>query len=167
MLCRLIKKPDGSDWELGSGAFGRVVKGLRGGVQVSVESSGMQSYAGLKHRKRSISEVDSSTSSALGLHDMADHGIRLPKHQKGSSRVPLCGASRHQAAAVEVERSCGAAAQEVAIKMLFQSDQKAQEAFLREIIMLKYASRDRNVVQFYGVSIQSSGIWLITEHMEA
>ena len=32
--CRLIKKPDGSDWELGSGAFGRVVKGLRGGVQV-------------------------------------------------------------------------------------------------------------------------------------
>jgi serine/threonine protein kinase len=56
--------------------------------------------------------------------------------------------------------------QEVAIKMLYQSDQKAQQAFLREISMLKYASRDRNVVQFYGVSIQSSGIWLITEHME-
>ena len=57
--------------------------------------------------------------------------------------------------------------QEVAIKMLYQSDQKAQEAFLREISMLKYASRDRNVVQFYGVTIQSNGIWLITEHMEA
>lgn len=33
-MCRLIKRPDGSDWELGSGAFGRVVLGLRGGVQV-------------------------------------------------------------------------------------------------------------------------------------
>lgn len=30
-----MKRPDGSDWELGSGAFGRVVKGLRGGVQVT------------------------------------------------------------------------------------------------------------------------------------
>ena len=56
--------------------------------------------------------------------------------------------------------------QEVAIKMLFQTDQKAQESFLREISMLKFASRDRNVVQFYGVSIQNNGIWLITEHME-
>ena len=56
--------------------------------------------------------------------------------------------------------------QEVAIKMLFQSDQKAQEAFLTEISILKFASRDRNVVQFYGVSIRQNGIWLITEHME-
>lgn len=31
---RIIKKPDGRDWELGCGAFGRVVKGLRAGVQV-------------------------------------------------------------------------------------------------------------------------------------
>ena len=34
LLYRIIKKPDGSDWELGAGAFGRVVKGLRAGVQV-------------------------------------------------------------------------------------------------------------------------------------
>ena len=50
--------------------------------------------------------------------------------------------------------------------MLFQTDQKAQESFLREISMLKFASRDRNVVQFYGVSIQNNAIWLVTEHME-
>lgn len=50
--------------------------------------------------------------------------------------------------------------------MLYQSDQKAQEAFLTEISILKFASRDRNVVQFYGVSIRQNGIWLITEHME-
>ena len=56
--------------------------------------------------------------------------------------------------------------QEVAIKMLYQSDQKAQEAFLTEISILKFASRDRHVVQFYGVSIRQNGIWLITEHME-
>ena len=65
----------------------------------------------------------------------------------------------------QVFKSC-TCLQEVAIKMLFQTDQKAQESFLREISMLKFASRDRNVVQFYGVSIQNNGIWLITEHME-
>ena len=31
--------------------------------------------------------------------------------------------------------------------MLFQTDQKAQEAFLQEISMLKFVSRDRNIVQ--------------------
>lgn len=55
--------------------------------------------------------------------------------------------------------------QEVAIKMLYQSDPRAQQSFLHEISILKFASRDRNVVQFYGVSLQN-GIWLITEHME-
>ena len=50
--------------------------------------------------------------------------------------------------------------------MLYQSDQKAQEAFLTEISILKFASRDRHVVQFYGVSIRQNGIWLVTEHME-
>lgn len=49
--------------------------------------------------------------------------------------------------------------------MLFQADHSAQQSFLHEISMLKFASRDRNVVQFYGVSLQN-GIWLITEHME-
>ena len=56
--------------------------------------------------------------------------------------------------------------QEVAIKMLYKNAQKEQEGFLREISMLKFVARDRNVVQFYGVSIQSSGIWLVTELME-
>ena len=37
---RIIKKPDGRDWELGSGAYGRVVKGLRAGVQVTLPQAG-------------------------------------------------------------------------------------------------------------------------------
>lgn len=37
--CRIIKRPDGRDWELGSGAYGRVVKGLRAGVQVAWQDS--------------------------------------------------------------------------------------------------------------------------------
>ena len=56
--------------------------------------------------------------------------------------------------------------QEVAIKMLYKNNQKDQEIFLREISMLKFVARDRNVVQFYGVSIQNNGIWLITELMQ-
>ena len=32
-LCRICKRPNGRDWELGTGAFGRVVKGVRAGVQ--------------------------------------------------------------------------------------------------------------------------------------
>ena len=28
-----MKRPDGSDWELGSGGFGKVYKALRNGVQ--------------------------------------------------------------------------------------------------------------------------------------
>ena len=28
-----MKRSDGSDWELGSGNFGKVLKGMRGGVQ--------------------------------------------------------------------------------------------------------------------------------------
>lgn len=31
---RILTRPDGSDWELGEGNFGRVVKGTRDGVQV-------------------------------------------------------------------------------------------------------------------------------------
>lgn len=49
--------------------------------------------------------------------------------------------------------------------MLYKNAQKDQEEFLREISMFKFVARDRNVVQFYGVSIQSNGIWLITELM--
>ena len=31
--CSIMKRSDGSDWELGSGNFGKVLKGMRGGVQ--------------------------------------------------------------------------------------------------------------------------------------
>lgn len=30
---QIAKRPDGSDWELGSGGFGMVYRGLRNGVQ--------------------------------------------------------------------------------------------------------------------------------------
>ena len=33
-LRSMMRRPDGSIWELGSGGFGRVVKGVRAGVQV-------------------------------------------------------------------------------------------------------------------------------------
>ena len=32
-LHRIMKRSDGTDWELGSGNFGKVLKGMRGGVQ--------------------------------------------------------------------------------------------------------------------------------------
>ena len=37
-LCgpRLCKKPNGEDWVLGAGGYGRVVKGVRGDVQVTL-----------------------------------------------------------------------------------------------------------------------------------
>lgn len=44
-MYRIIKRPDGSDWELGHGAFGRVVKGLRAGVQVSYWTPSLESPA--------------------------------------------------------------------------------------------------------------------------
>lgn len=39
-LCgpRLCKKPNGEDWVLGTGGYGRVVKGVRGDVQVTLST---------------------------------------------------------------------------------------------------------------------------------
>ena len=60
--------------------------------------------------------------------------------------------------------------------MVFHSDQEAREKFETEIAMLKFVSRDRNIVQFYGAGVRLSDphaqgkveprLWLITEYME-
>jgi Protein tyrosine and serine/threonine kinase len=37
--CRIVKRPDGTDWELGTGNFGKVLRGIRDDVQpVAVKS---------------------------------------------------------------------------------------------------------------------------------
>ena len=69
-----------------------------------------------------------------------------------------------------------AGVQDVAIKMVFHTDQEAREKFETEIAMLKFVSRDRNIVQFYGAGVRMSDphaqgkveprLWLITEYME-
>ena len=66
--------------------------------------------------------------------------------------------------------------QDVAIKMVFHTDQEARQKFETEIAMLKFVSRDRNIVQFYGAGVRMSDphaqgkveprLWLITEYME-
>ena len=71
---------------------------------------------------------------------------------------------------------CHAGVQDVAIKMVFHTDQEAREKFETEIAMLKFVSRDRNIVQFYGAGVRMSDphaqgkvearLWLITEYME-
>ena len=40
--CSVCKRPDGSDWLLGSGSFGRVVKGLVNGEEVRVAKAVQQ-----------------------------------------------------------------------------------------------------------------------------
>ena len=54
----------------------------------------------------------------------------------------------------------------MAIKTVVQSDIKAEADFLREINMLKFVSRDRNIVQFYGACRRNNQLWLVTEYME-
>ena len=66
--------------------------------------------------------------------------------------------------------------QDVAIKMVHAADAEAREKFQSEIAMLKFVSRDRNIVQFYGAGVRISDphaegkpeprLWLITEYME-
>ena len=56
--------------------------------------------------------------------------------------------------------------QPVAIKMMFRTDQKAQDDFLKEIKLLKQLSRDANIVQYFGASLQEDQLWLVTEYME-
>ena len=72
--------------------------------------------------------------------------------------------------------SAHAGVQDVAIKMVHHSDAEAREKFEGEIAMLKFVSRDRNIVQFYGAGVRISDphaegkpeprLWLITEYME-
>ena len=56
--------------------------------------------------------------------------------------------------------------QPVAIKMMYKTDQKAQEDFLKEIKLLKHVSLDANIVQYFGASFQEDQLWLVTEFME-
>ena len=66
-----------------------------------------------------------------------------------------------------VYKGVRAEVQPVAVKMVMQSaDPKAHENFVHEISMLKFVSRDRNVVQFYGAGIRNNQLWLVTEFME-
>lgn len=85
---KIVKRADGSDWELGTGNFGKVMRGVRNDVQP------------------------------------------------------------------------------VAIKTMFRRDLAMEEAFIREIAMMKYISRDRNIVQFYGACIQTNNLLLVAELME-
>lgn len=61
--------------------------------------------------------------------------------------------------------------QDVAVKMILRSaDARASASFMREVALLKYVSRDRNIVQFYGACITpgpEEQVWLVTEYMEA
>ncbi|KAK9800309.1 hypothetical protein WJX73_010786 [Symbiochloris irregularis] len=66
-----------------------------------------------------------------------------------------------------VYKGVRAEVQPVAVKMVVQAaDRKAHESFVHEISMLKFVSRDRNVVQFYGAGIRNNQLWLVTEFME-
>lgn len=85
---KIVKRKNGEDWELGSGNFGKVLRGLRGDVQP------------------------------------------------------------------------------VAIKSTFKRDKQMEDAFIREIAMMKYVSRDRNIVQFYGACVQTSSLFMVSELME-
>lgn len=50
--------------------------------------------------------------------------------------------------------------------MMYKTDQKAQEDFLKEIKLLKHVSLDANIVQYFGASFQEDQLWLVTEFME-
>ena len=57
--------------------------------------------------------------------------------------------------------------------ILRSTDAKANADFMREVALLKYLSRDRNIVQFYGACIKPAAsqseheqLCLITEFME-
>ncbi|KAK9816754.1 hypothetical protein WJX72_004692 [[Myrmecia] bisecta] len=91
---RICTRPDGSEWELGVGQFGRVTKAIKNDVQV-------------------VAVVAVKTLRTSSLVD-AGH----------------------------------------------------QEDFLREIAMMKFVSRDRNIVQYYGACIQCERLMLVTEYME-
>ena len=54
--------------------------------------------------------------------------------------------------------------QPVAIKTVVHAGD--QQGFVHEIKMLKFVSRDRNIVQFYGAGIRNNQLWLVTEYME-
>lgn len=56
--------------------------------------------------------------------------------------------------------------QPVAIKTTFKRDKQMEDAFVREIAMMKYVSRDRNIVQFYGACVQTSALLMVSELME-
>ena len=56
--------------------------------------------------------------------------------------------------------------QEVAVKMVLQTDQAGVEAFKRETLTLQHVNRDKNVVQFFGAGLRDGQLWLVTEFME-
>lgn len=56
--------------------------------------------------------------------------------------------------------------QPVAIKTTFKRNKQMEDAFIREIAMMKYVSRDRNIVQFYGACVQTQCLLLVSELME-
>ena len=45
-------------------------------------------------------------------------------------------------------------------------DMNTQADFIREIAMMKFVSRDSNIVQFYGGCIYGDSLCLIVEYME-
>ncbi|KAK9807895.1 hypothetical protein WJX72_012418 [[Myrmecia] bisecta] len=56
--------------------------------------------------------------------------------------------------------------QEVAVKTLHRIDSKMEADFIREIAMMKFVSRDRNMVQFYGACVQPNNLMLVLEYMQ-
>lgn len=57
--------------------------------------------------------------------------------------------------------------QVVAVKTLHcGEDDPLREHFVREIAMLRYVSRDANIVQFYGAVVSPKALMLVCEHME-
>eukprot|EP00884_Botryococcus_braunii_P009691 jgi/Botrbrau1/18723/Bobra.0386s0046.1 len=57
--------------------------------------------------------------------------------------------------------------QDVAIKVtLKQNDERLMQNFVREIAIMRYLSRDRNIVQFYGAVVRPPHeLWLVLEYM--
>ncbi|KAK9808963.1 hypothetical protein WJX72_007093 [[Myrmecia] bisecta] len=55
--------------------------------------------------------------------------------------------------------------QDVAVKMLFKMDPKMQQEFQHEIELMRYVSRDANIVQFYGICHIDDTLCLIAEYM--
>ena len=62
--------------------------------------------------------------------------------------------------------SCSHVVQDVAVKTLYRTEKRVQDDFVREVALMKFLSRDRNIVQFYGACVHHKQLWLVLEFME-